>query len=153
MKATLCNSTICDGFKQGTIIIDYYFPSTKLYSGTRRYAYLPNTTEGREVLGLLKVCFDRRLTFTVGTSVTTGESNTTVWNGVHHKTNTTGGSQYFGYPDTTYFNRVKQELAAKGVTQENINENLQDIANKLIDYTMENETNLNSKVSNKKGKK
>jgi len=42
--------------------------------------------------------------------------NQVVWNGVHHKTNLSGGAAYFGYPDPTYFNRVKEELAAKGVT-------------------------------------
>jgi len=26
-----------------------------------------------------------------------------------------GGSSYFGYPDPTYFNRVKLELANKGI--------------------------------------
>jgi len=38
-----------------------------------------------------------------------------VWNGIHHKTNTSGGSTRYGYPDDTYFNRVKLELALKGV--------------------------------------
>jgi hypothetical protein len=44
-----------------------------------------------------------------------------------------GGPAYFGYPDPTYFNRVKQEFAAKGVLAENINEKLEDIANSLLD--------------------
>lgn len=55
----------------------------------------------------------------VGTSVTTGRANTVVWNGIHHKTNTYGGTACFGYPDPTYFNRVKLELADKGITLEN----------------------------------
>lgn len=54
--------------------------------------------------------------FTVGRSVTTGLDNQTVWNGIHHKTSTTGGASRFGYPDPTYLSRVKEELAAKGVT-------------------------------------
>lgn len=87
----------CSGYKEGTICIEYDFPSGKLkngkrYSGTSRAAYLPNTEEGVEVLKLLKLAFDRRLTFTIGTSVTTGQTNTVVWNGVHHKTNTSGGN-------------------------------------------------------------
>ena len=69
---------------------------------------------------LLEIAFERKLLFTVGLSVTTGQENTTVWNGVHHKTNTHGGSSYFGYPDPTYFNRVKLELAMKGVFEEGI---------------------------------
>ena len=64
---------------------------------------------------MLKIAFDRKLTFVVGTSVTTGQKNTVVWNGIHHKTSLTGGTNYYGYPDPTYFNRVKEELASKGV--------------------------------------
>ena len=41
--------------------------------------------------------------------------NQIVWNGIHHKTKLHGGSARFGYPDPTYFNRVREELAAKGV--------------------------------------
>ncbi|CAN0380565.1 unnamed protein product [Phaeothamnion confervicola] len=59
---------------------------------------------------------ERRLTFTVGTSITTGRSNCVVWNGVHHKTSIGGGSASFGYPDPTYLDRVKEELAAKGIS-------------------------------------
>ena len=43
----------------------------------------------------------------MGRSVTTGRDNQIVWNGIHHKTNTSGGSSHFGYPDDTYFDRVK----------------------------------------------
>jgi len=111
----------CAGYpKCGTITIQYSFPSGKLpngknYSGTSRIAYLPDNDEGREVLRLLKLSFERKLTFTVGTSVTTGRKDTVVWNGVHHKTNISGGSAMFGYPDPTYFDRVKLELASRGV--------------------------------------
>ena len=133
MSAYISNSTHCDGYEDvGTIIIDYHFPSGKNYSGTSRTAYLPNNKEGKEILGLLKVSFDRKLTFVVGTSVTTGARNTTVWNGIHHKTNLYGGSTNFGYPDKTYFNRVKEELAAKGVIQDNIDEDVIKIADDLL---------------------
>jgi len=43
----------------------------------------------------------------VGRSVTTGLDNQVVWNGIHHKTSMSGGAANFGYPDPTYFNRVK----------------------------------------------
>ena len=137
MKAYISKNLHCSGYNRvGTIVIDYNFPSGKRdkknYSGTSRECYLPNTDEGIEILGLLKVAFDRKLTFTVGTSVTTGRTNTTVWNGIHHKTNLYGGPTQFGYPDDTYFNRVKEELAAKGVTKENIDEDLKKIADKLL---------------------
>jgi hypothetical protein len=109
------------GFEKcNTIEIIYSFPNGTMnghkYDGTERVAFLPDNKEGREVLELLKICFERRLTFKVGTSVTTGMSNQVVWNGVHHKTHPNGGATNFGYPDPTYFNRVKEELAAKGIT-------------------------------------
>ena len=133
MYAHISSNIHCSGYEDyDTIVIDYDFPSGKGYSGTYRTAFLPNNKEGKEVLGLLKVCFDRKLTFTVGTSVTTGVSNTTVWNGVHHKTNLYGGSTHFGYPDKTYFNRVKEELASKGVIQDNIDEDVTKIADDLL---------------------
>jgi len=110
----------CAGYeKYGTIVITYVFPdgirNNIQYYGTMRESYLPDIPEGRLILRLLKIAFERRLTFTVGTSVTTGEENVVVWNGIHHKTNLHGGSSHYGYPDKTYFNRVKEELAAKGV--------------------------------------
>ena len=133
MSAHISYNFHCSGFEDcDTIVIKYDFPSGSEYSGTYRTAFLPNNKEGKEILGLLKVCFDRKLTFTVGTSVTTGVTNTTVWNGVHHKTNLYGGSTNFGYPDNTYFNRVKQELAAKGVVQDNIDEDVIKIAEDLL---------------------
>mmetsp|Transcript_36528 Transcript_36528/g.73275 ORF Transcript_36528/g.73275 Transcript_36528/m.73275 type:complete len:158 (-) Transcript_36528:76-549(-) len=118
--------TPCDGHPTtGTIVIDYSFPSGiqvegmpnpgQPYQGTRRQAFLPDDAEGRHVRDLLKTAFKRGLLFVVGESVTTGRSNTVVWNGVHHKTNTTGGAAHYGYPDPTYCSRVKEELAAKGV--------------------------------------
>ncbi len=67
-------------------------------------------------MGLLRIAFDRKLSFRVGTSLTTGKNNTVIWNGIHHKTNTIGGTSQFGYPDPTYFSRVKEELAAKGIS-------------------------------------
>ncbi|KAH9261543.1 hypothetical protein BASA81_000199 [Batrachochytrium salamandrivorans] len=110
--------------QSGTITITYDIPGGKQdagvhtnpgcsFSGTSRYAYLPNTKDGREVLELLKMAFQARLTFTIGTSLTTGQSDTVIWNGIHHKTTTHGGS--FGYPDNTYLDRVRDELKQKGV--------------------------------------
>lgn len=103
----------------GTIEINYHFRSGKRgrvnYRGTSRTAYLPDNSEGQEVLRLLQTAFERKLTFTIGTSVTTGRTDCVIWNGIHHKTNVTGGSSSFGYPDATYLFRVREELAAKGI--------------------------------------
>jgi len=90
----------------------------KAYSGTSRVAYLPNNAEGQQILKLLRLAFDHRLIFTIGTSVTTGRENTVVWNGIHHKTNLQGGPTSFGYPDEEYLNRVTEEMASVGITKE-----------------------------------
>lgn len=111
--------------KTDTICIQYNFPSGRQserhphpghpYTGTCRTAYLPNNAKGREVLYLLQRAWDARLIFTVGRSVTTGCDNVVVWAGIHHKTSISGGSSAFGYPDPTYLDRVKEELAAAGI--------------------------------------
>ena len=67
------------------------------------------------MLTLLRKAWDRKLTFTVGTSVTTGASNTIVWNEIHHKTESTTNFSGHGYPDPNYLNNVTAELAAQGV--------------------------------------
>jgi len=89
--------------KYGTITINYFIPSGtqgpehpnpgQRFYGTTRTAYLPDSPEGRKVSQLLKKAFDARLVFTIGTSHTTGASNTVVWNDIHHKTNKMGGPQ------------------------------------------------------------
>jgi len=85
------------------------------FTGTYRHAYLPDVPEGRKVLRLLKRAFDAGLTFTVGTSLTTGQSNTVVWSGLHHKSTISGGP--FGYPDPTYLQRIQEELKYKGIEE------------------------------------
>ena len=119
-------SFACDGYPgdMKTWVINYEFPSgihpetKKPFHGDGRVGYLPDNEEGVEVLALLVESFRRKLTFTVGFSVVRGQDNCIVWNGVHHKTRTHGGSTRYGYPDPTYCNRVKQELALKGVVFE-----------------------------------
>jgi len=129
-KGTMKSSTSSEGLhgyeKYGCITINYNFndgiqeahhPSPgSVYYGTSRTAYLPDCPEGRKVLKLLELAFQRQLVFTIGTSVTTGQSDCVIWNGIHHKTSQTGGSTNFGYPDETYLERVTDELNAKGVT-------------------------------------
>ena len=66
------------------------------------------------MLALLVKAFERKHTFIVGDSVTTGQKNCVVWSGIHHKTSPNGGT--FGYPDPTYLNRVTHECADRGVT-------------------------------------
>ena len=99
----------------GTITINYHFPSGiqtaehpnpgQRYSGADREAYLPDSPEGREVLQLLRKTFDARLVFTVGTSVTSGRSNQTIWNDVHHKTSRHGGPTWYELSESLFVAR------------------------------------------------
>ncbi|XP_052099922.1 uncharacterized protein LOC127734203 [Mytilus californianus] len=114
--------------RKRTWVVYYDFPDGKQesfhpeqgkpYEGIKRRAFLPYNDEGTEVLKLLKKAFQQGLTFTIGTSRTTGKEGVLTWNDIHHKTSRTGGSQKFGYPDPEYLMRVKDELASKGVTSD-----------------------------------
>jgi deltex-like protein len=97
--------------KYNVFSINYNVPGSR---GLNRTAYIPNSPEGKKVVKLLKIAWDRRLCFTIGTSVTTGQQNVLVWN-IHHKTALHGGEMAHGYPDPTYLNRVQQELAQFGI--------------------------------------
>ncbi|XP_062611922.1 uncharacterized protein LOC134273728 [Saccostrea cucullata] len=119
------------GYEQsdGTIVITYTFkegyqtslhpsPGNK-YAGIIRKAYIPYTAKGQLVTRLLNVAFSRQLLFTVASSSTKSTEGIIVWNGVHHKTSVNGGEQSYGYPDSSYLDRVLDELYAKGVTPDN----------------------------------
>ncbi|XP_042881862.1 probable E3 ubiquitin-protein ligase DTX2 isoform X2 [Penaeus japonicus] len=84
--------------------------------GFPRVAYLPNNAKGKKVLSLLKEAWNRRLIFTVGTSVTTGMQDAVTWNEIHHKTEWNNSSGH-GYPDPNYLDNILIELAAHGVTE------------------------------------
>ncbi|XP_038159635.1 probable E3 ubiquitin-protein ligase DTX2 isoform X1 [Cyprinodon tularosa] len=86
--------------------------------GFPRFCFLPDNDKGRKVLELLKVAWMRRLIFTVGTSSTTGEHDTVVWNGIHHKTEMMSNLSGHGYPDPNYLDNVLSELASQGVTED-----------------------------------
>jgi deltex-like protein len=106
----------------GFFTIVYSFPSgicprtNQFYSATHRVAYLPSNDAGREILALLRVAFHRRLIFRLGESSTTSVFGI-CW-AIHHKTSMHGGSAAYGYPDPTYLERVRAELAEVGVTCE-----------------------------------
>ncbi|KAK3610480.1 hypothetical protein CHS0354_016670 [Potamilus streckersoni] len=109
----------------GSIWITYTFPHGRqgpshptpgaFYGSMARTAYLPDTSEGRTICRMLQLAFERRLVFTISQSRTTGKEGLT-WNDIHHKTNRNPGTE-FGYPDPEYLSRVKDELAAKGITE------------------------------------
>ncbi|XP_024909169.1 E3 ubiquitin-protein ligase DTX3L-like [Cynoglossus semilaevis] len=120
------NSSSLPGYEgYGTIVIQYDIssgiqkdehPNPGLpYTRLSRTAYLPDSTEGKQILDLLKRAFDQRLIFTVGRSSTSGRNNTVTWNDIHHKTSIYGGPTCYGYPDPEYMDRVRDELKAKGI--------------------------------------
>ncbi|KAK1801380.1 hypothetical protein P4O66_023062 [Electrophorus voltai] len=88
--------------------------------GFPRHCYLPDNEKGRKVLKLLIMAWDRRLIFTIGTSSTTGESDTVVWNEIHHKTEFGSNLTGHGYPDPNYLDNVLTELSAQGVGEESL---------------------------------
>lgn len=49
--------------------------------------------------------------------MTTGATNTIVWNEIHHKTEAHGNSTGHGYPDNNYLDNALAELAAQGVEE------------------------------------
>ena len=65
---------------EGMIAFNYTFPSGKQekdgsvlsYMGTQRQAFLPLNPEGISVFNMLITAFEQRVTFIIGTSLTTG---------------------------------------------------------------------------------
>ncbi|XP_029468488.1 probable E3 ubiquitin-protein ligase DTX2 isoform X2 [Rhinatrema bivittatum] len=86
--------------------------------GFPRHCFLPDNSKGRKVLELLRMAWKRRLIFTVGVSSTTGETDTVVWNEIHHKTEMGSNTNGHGFPDPNYLDNVLAELAAQGVTED-----------------------------------
>lgn len=122
-----------DGYPgEGVIVITYeIYPGVQgpehpnpgrgyILNGFPRVAYLPANTKGRMCLQLLEVAFNRRLTFTVGTSSTSGADNCVTWTTIHHKTTTHGNSNGHGFPDPGYLDNLMEELKNLGVTKDDL---------------------------------
>jgi Deltex C-terminal domain/Ring finger domain len=119
MQISLLNQP-CPGFNcDSTWQLDYHLPSGHCqypyhenpghsYSGAHRTAFLPNAPLGRELLARLQYAWMHGLLFRVGTSVTTGVSNTVVWSSIHHKTSLDGGAH--GFPDDSYLANCHEAL-------------------------------------------
>ena len=114
-------ATPCAGHSSQTIVIRYHIPNgvQKTYhtnpgqphDAAHRTAYLPDTNEGRQLLLRLRYAFEHGLTFTVGTSLTTGRPNSVTWASIHHKTSLVGGAAH-GFPDKSYLANCNRELDA-----------------------------------------
>jgi deltex len=64
---------------------------------------------------LILSVLDRYIFMLPNCILVTGLDNNIVWNGAHHKTSPCGGTSQYGWPDNTYFFRVKEELKSKGI--------------------------------------
>jgi len=121
MKIEGCPYLDCSGNgKVGSLKITYDMdPGTQKayhvnpgeeYDGTVRITFVPDTVDGRNLVKRLRYAFIHGLTFTIGTSLTTGQDNKIVWASIHHKTSTSAGPH--GYPDPGYFINANEELDA-----------------------------------------
>lgn len=125
MKIMLSTDIKLDGEEHnGAYVIGYYFndgiqslhhPHPGIpYFGTQRRAYLPISDDGKRVLKKLMLAWDKRVLFKIGHSISQNKDNVIIWN-ISHKTNITGGEQYFGYPDPEYIPYVELELEGVGI--------------------------------------
>lgn len=113
-RATICVVYRVKNGKQGP---EHPNPGRPYHAtGFPRTGFLPDNPKGRLVLQLLIIAWERRLTFTVGTSVTTGSADSVIWNEIHHKTGSPGHS----FPDPNYIDNVIAELASQGVSTDDL---------------------------------
>ena len=114
----------CAGYESvGTIIVSYSIPRGiqqayhyhpgEPHGSFFRTTCVPDTKEGRALVARLRYAFLRGLTFSIGTSLTTGEENCVLWSSIPHKTSTHEGP--CGFPDDRYFERCNDELDKLGV--------------------------------------
>ena len=68
---------------------------------------------------MLIEAFKRKLTFSIGQSLTTSENDVIIWAGIHHKTNLKGGEH--GFPDPKYFDNLWGELKERGIEPFDVN--------------------------------
>jgi deltex-like protein len=127
LTVVLNNRRRCKGHQfYGTYELTYQIPDGiqsnchdspgRRFRGTVRKAFVPNVpSAGRDLVKRLQYAFAHGLTFTVGTSLTSGKSNVVVWTSIHHKTSASG--QPYGFPDPGYFFNCNDELDAAGVPQ------------------------------------
>ncbi len=93
----------------------YTMRVTLLSSDFQGYAdkkfYLPTDSEGLHIMKLLYLAFERRLLFRVNPITLRLEPN-----GLELKERTDGGAIRMGYPDESYYYRIKEVLKSVGIT-------------------------------------
>jgi len=111
-----CHGSIMLGYELKGDVQKEYHPNPGVeYAGTTRTGYLPDNKDGNDLLKRLKYAWKRGLSFTIGTSLTTGRTNSITWSSIHHKSRPSGGIQAHGFPDESYFLNCNKELDSLGV--------------------------------------
>ena len=116
------------GFQCPTLVIQYSIQNGiqggehpkpgQGYFGTIRTAYLPFNSEGIETLRLLRIAWDNKCIFKVGTSLTTGAEDVVCWGIIPHKTEPNSdinANIEYGFPDNSYFDRVRYACNNLGI--------------------------------------
>ncbi|WAR10775.1 DTX3L-like protein, partial [Mya arenaria] len=85
----------------------------QFYEEIQETGFIPDNPRGRKICRMLKIAFKRRLVFTIR------DEGVITWNDIHHKTDRRPNSQ-FGYPDPKYLDRVTEDLALNGITENDI---------------------------------
>lgn len=119
MKIRIRPRRPCPGFASGgSIEISYDLPHGIQspihphpgvpYNGTQRTTYLPNTSEGRQLLTRFRHAFLEGEMFQIGRSLTSGRDHQVTWSSIPNKTSLHGGQ--FGFPDPKYLQEANQAL-------------------------------------------
>mmetsp|Transcript_22991 Transcript_22991/g.42305 ORF Transcript_22991/g.42305 Transcript_22991/m.42305 type:complete len:999 (-) Transcript_22991:7-3003(-) len=103
-----------------TVVLDFNFPAGvdslgQRYRGRSQRAYLPHDEQGKLLLELFRLAFQRRVLFDLRISSGSDAKYWPAFN-IHLKTQVSGGPERHGYPDDGYFHRVMEELKDSGVT-------------------------------------
>jgi deltex len=113
------------GHDGGTIIVRFYLGAGRQdihdplpgssFKAMHYHTYLPDNSEGQEMLKRLQLAWNRRLLFRIGYNPTTKRMDMLVVNGLELKSNTHGGILKNGYPDPSYMSRLKHDFREIGI--------------------------------------
>ena len=83
--------------------------------GLNMTCFLPNNSEGQELVRLLRIAWTRGLLFRIGFNPNSHRMDWVVPNGIEFKLRKDSGMLAQGYPDPSYMNRLKCDLKDVGV--------------------------------------
>jgi deltex-like protein len=94
--------------------LDFPLPGER-FESFKFVTYLPNNSEGQNVLRMLGLAWNRRLLFRIGYNQVSKRLDKIVLNGLELKTNRVGGVTGNGFPDVSYMSRLKSDLREIGI--------------------------------------